>query len=186
MTTAPDKPSLPRAALAGVPATIAMDVWARTVARVLGIDALGPGSLGRWIGHMRRGRFAHQDIAAAPPIPNEAAIGIVTHYAIGLTLGLGYGLLVRATAAQRSTLPRALAYGTATTIFPWFVLFPATGGGVMGRRENTRLAALSLCNHAVYGLALGAATKRLARPATARSRGPGPVTSQRLHWRRNS
>jgi len=95
-----DTPALSRAALAGLPATLAMD-------------------LGRWVAHMRRGRFRHTEIATAPAVRGEAAIGIATHYAIGLTLGAGYWLLLRAASTPRSSIPLALAYGTATTVFSW-------------------------------------------------------------------
>ncbi len=158
MTARPVSPPLSRAALAGVPATLAMDVAARAiVASALGVQAPNPRELGRWLGHMRHGRFRHPDIATAPTVRGEAVIGILTHYAIGLTLGAGYGLLLRAGRGRRSSIPLALAYGTATTGFSWFVMFPATGKGTIRRGENSKLAAFSLCNHIVYGLALGTA-----------------------------
>jgi hypothetical protein len=139
-----------------------MDLSARTtIAPALGVEALGPQSLGRWVGHMRHGRFTHQDIAGAPAIPHEAAIGIVAHYTIGVTLSTLYALLLRAGKTRRGSLPLALAYGTGTTIFSWFAMFPATGKGALGRRENPKLGALSLCNHVAYGLALGAALSKL-------------------------
>lgn len=120
MTGVRDTPALSRAALAGLPATLAMDLGARTiVAPALGVRALGPEDLGRWVAHMRRGRFRHTEIATAPAVRGEAAIGIATHYAIGLTLGAGYWLLLRAASTPRSSIPLALAYGTATTVFSW-------------------------------------------------------------------
>lgn len=158
MTAAPGTLSLSRAALAAVPATLAMDVGTRAIlAPALGLQAPGPRELGRWIGHMPHGRFRHPDIATAPVVRGEAVIGILTHYAIGLTLGAGYGLLLRAGRARRSSIPLALAYGTATTGFSWFVMFPATGKGAIRYGENPKLAVFSLCNHIVYGLALGTA-----------------------------
>ena len=163
MTGTPGTPSLSRVALAGVPATLAMDVGARAIlAPALGVEAPGPRELGRWVGHMRHGRFRHPDIATAPAVAREAVIGSLTHYAIGLTLGAGYGLLLRAGRARRSSIPLALAYGTATTGFSWLLMFPATGKGLLGRRANPKLAALSLGNHLVFGLALGAAIARSA------------------------
>ncbi|HEX7254428.1 MAG TPA: DUF2938 family protein [Gaiellaceae bacterium] len=67
-------PSILGAATAGVPATYVMDLAGREiVAPVLG---KGPsGNLGRWIGHMLKGRFTHEDITKAAPVPHEAAIG---------------------------------------------------------------------------------------------------------------
>lgn len=154
--------SLARAALGGVVATIAMDLSARTlVAPLLGVEAPGPRDLGRWLGHMGHGRFRHEEITAAPAVRGEATIGVLAHYVIGATLGTGYGLLLRVGGHRYSSLPSALSYGTGTTIFSWLVMFPATGRGLLGRRESARLGALSLANHIVYGLGLGAAGARL-------------------------
>jgi hypothetical protein len=143
----------------GVLGTYAMDVaGSRIVAPALG---KGPsGGLGRWIGHMLKGRFTHEDITKAAPIGHEASIGVVAHYAIGLVLGAGYGLLLRYPQQRQSTLPRATAYGVATTVLPWFWMFPARGQGVMGLRDgDVRVPAFALCTHVAYGLGLGAALR---------------------------
>lgn len=152
-------PSVGSAAVAGVLATYCMDVAGRRiVAPMLG---KGPsGGLGRWIGHMLRGRFTHEDIREAEPIPHEAGIGMAAHYAIGLVLGAGYALLLRAPQPRPSSLLGATAYGVATTVFPWFWMFPARGQGVMGLRErDARVPAFALCTHVAYGLALGVALR---------------------------
>jgi hypothetical protein len=101
-----EAPSLGSAAVAGVLGTYAMDVAGRRiVAPALG---KGPsGGLGRWIGHMLKGRFTHEDITKAEPIPHEAGIGMAAHYAIGLVLGAGYALLLRVPQPRRSSLPGA-------------------------------------------------------------------------------
>jgi hypothetical protein len=154
-----EAPSVLGAAVAGVLATYGMDVGARTiVAPALGMK--GPSNLGRWIGHMLQGRFTHEDITKAAPVAHEAAIAVVAHYTIGLTLGAGYALLLRVPQPRQSTLPRAAAYGIATTVFPWFWMFPARGQGVMGLRDgDLRVPAFALCTHVVYGLGLGVASR---------------------------
>jgi hypothetical protein len=159
-------PSVGWAAVAGVLGTYAMDVAGRRiVAPALG---KGPsGGLGRWIGYMLRGQFSHDDITKAEPIPHEAGIGIAAHYAIGLVLGAGYALLLRVPQPRQSSVVRATAYGIATTVFPWFWMFPARGQGVMGLRDgDQRVPAFALCTHIAYGLGLGVAvglpTSRLA------------------------
>jgi len=152
-----EAPSMLRAALAGVVATYAMDLAGRkVVAPALG---KGPsGGLGRWIGHMLKGRFTHEDITKVEPVEHEAAIGIVAHYGIGLVLGAGYALLLRVPQPRQSSVPRATAYGVATTVFPWFLMFPARGQGVMGLRDgDLRVPAFALCTHVAYGLGLGGA-----------------------------
>ena len=160
-----EAPSLGSAAIAGVLGTYAMDVAGRRiVAPALG---KGPsGGLGRWIGHMLQGRFTHEDITKAEPIPHEAGIGMAAHYAIGLVLGAGYALLLRVPQPRRSSLPRAAAYGVATTVFPWLWMFPARGQGVMGLRNgDLRVPAFALGTHVAYGLGLGVALQAASRLA---------------------
>src|SRR5215207_3823241 len=124
-----------------------MDVTGRTIVAPA-LRMKPPGNLGRWIGHMLQGRFTHEDITKAVPVAHEASIGVVAHYAIGLLLGAGYGLLLRVPQPRQSSLPRAAAYGIATTVFPWFWMFPARGQGIMGLREgDLRVPAFALCSH---------------------------------------
>lgn len=151
---ADETPSLGSAAVAGVLATYAMDVAGRRiVAPALG---RGPsGGLGRWIGYMLRGRFTREDITKAEPIRHEAGIGLAAHYGIGLVLGAGYALLLRVPQPRQSSLARATGYGVATTVFPWFWMFPARGQDVMGLREgDLRVPAFALCTHVAYGFGL--------------------------------
>lgn len=140
-------------------ATYGMDVAARRlVAPALGVKP--PSGLGRWIGYMFRGRFTHEDIATAAPIAHEATIGMFAHYAIGLTLGAGYALLLRVPRPHRNSVGRATAYGVATTVLPWFWMFPARGQGFMGLRHgDPRVPAFALGTHLAYGLGLGAALR---------------------------
>jgi hypothetical protein len=155
-------PSLRRAALGGLLATVAMDVVGRTVvAPVLGITPTGPAkanNLGRWFGHMREGKFAHEDIESAAPISGEAAIGVGVHYAIGTTLGAIFAILLAATGRESSPV-LGTAFGAATTAFAWFVVHPACGYGMMGLRDGDPRAPLfALVNHSVFGLGLGLVT----------------------------
>jgi Protein of unknown function (DUF2938) len=152
-------PSILGAAVAGVPATYTMDVAGRKlVAPVLG---KGPsGNLGRWIGHMLHGRFTHEDITKSAPVVHEAAIGMAAHYAIGFVLGAGYALLLRVPYSRQNSLSRAVGYGIATTVFPWFWMFPARGQGIMGLRDrDVRVPAFALGTHVAYGLGLGIALR---------------------------
>ena len=41
--------------------------------------------LGRWVGHMPRGRLVHESIAKAEPVRDERVLGWATHYAIGIS-----------------------------------------------------------------------------------------------------
>ena len=66
----------PLAMLIGIGATAVMDAWLLLLRR-LGIPTLNFAFIGRWVGHLLRGRFSHAAIAKATPIRGELAWGIV-------------------------------------------------------------------------------------------------------------
>ena len=145
--------------IVGILATVTMDVVA-VIALRLGIAGrgprqTGPNLIGRWIGYLLRGKFRHTDILQTPPLPGELVLGLAAHYLIGIVLTLVYlGLLVVAHATP--TALSAILYGTATTVFPWFLMFPSQGMGWLGRDApgDTHLARLSLFNHIIFGLGI--------------------------------
>ena len=78
-----------------------------------------------------RGEFRHTDILQTPPLPGELLLGFAAHYSIGIVLTLVYlGLL--AVAHATPTALSAILYGTATTVLPWFLMFPSQGDGLAG------------------------------------------------------
>jgi uncharacterized membrane protein YagU involved in acid resistance len=82
-------------------------------------------------------------------------LGLAAHYSIGIVLTLGYlGLLVVAQA--KPTALSAILYGTATTVLPWFLMFPSQGMGWLGwdAPGDTHLARASLFNHIIFGLGI--------------------------------
>jgi len=145
--------------IVGILATVTMDVVAGIVLW-LGIAGrgprrTGPDLIGRWIGYLFQGKFRHTDILQTPPLRGELVLGLAAHYLIGIALTLVYlGLLVMAHAAP--TALNAILYGTATTVLPWFLMFPSQGMGWLGRDApgNTHLARVSLFNHIIFGLGL--------------------------------
>jgi hypothetical protein len=147
---------LARAVLLGVAGAMAMDAWAWLARRGLGIRGLDYGLLGRWIGHMSRGRFVHERIAAAAPVPGERPLGWLAHYAIGVAFAVVLLGLAGLEWAREPTLLPPLIVGFGTILAPWLVMQPAMGAGVAGSRtpdpRATRLR--NLATHAVYGLGL--------------------------------
>ena len=145
--------------IVGVLATVTMDVVA-VIALRLGIAGrgprrTGPDLIGRWIGYLLRGKFRHTDILQTPPLPGELVLGLAAHYLIGIMLTLMYlGLLVVAHA--RPTALSAILYGTATTVLPWFLMFPSQGMGWLGwdAPDDAHLARASLFNHIIFGLGI--------------------------------
>ena len=145
--------------IVGILATVTMDAVA-VIALRLGITGrgprrTGPDLIGRWIGYLLQGKFRHTDILRTPPLRGELPLGFAAHYSIGIVLTLVYfGLLVVTQA--RPTALSAILYGTATTVLPWFVMFPSQGMGWLGRDApgDAHLARISLFNHIVFGLGI--------------------------------
>jgi len=144
-----------RVALIGIGATATMDAWLLVLKR-LNVPTLNFALIGRWVGHWRRGRWAHESIAKAPAVRGELALGWLVHYLTGIAFaGVLVGLQGLAWARQPSLLP-ALAVGIATVAAPWLVMQPAMGAGIAASRTpapaGNRLR--SLANHTVFGCGL--------------------------------
>ena len=140
----------------GIGATAVMDLWNLGLKRAFGIPSLDLCLLGRWIGHLKAGRFRHERIAAAAPRPHECASGVAAHYGIGVVFALA---LVVATSGEwlaRPTLLPALAFGLVTVVFPYFLLQPAIGFGIASARvpSPARARLKSLASHAAFGVGL--------------------------------
>jgi Protein of unknown function (DUF2938) len=147
----------------GVLATLIMDIGSildlRKGIAVTGLRRMGRrmgwGLIGRWFGYLLRGKFRHTDILRTPPIPREVPLGLLVHYLIGIVLALAYiGILV--VTQTPSTLLTAVVFGLATTVFPWFYLYPVWGYGWLGREPsgNYHKTRMSLYSHLVFGLGL--------------------------------
>lgn len=144
-----------RVGLVGLGATAIMDVWSLALRR-LGVPTLDYAMVGRWAGHLCRGRFAHADIGKAAAIPGERPLGWVIHYATGLVFA-GLLMAVHGVAWLRDpTLLPAVAVGVATVAVPWFVMQPAMGAGFMSGKTPTPLknCLRSLATHGVFGAGL--------------------------------
>ena len=142
-------------AFIGIGATAIMDLWL-FVQKRLGARTLSFAYIGRWAGHLLRGRFAHAAIAQAPPIPGELAWGWLTHYSVGVAFA---GVLVAIQGldwARSPSLLPAVAVGIGTVVLPLFVMQPAMGAGVASSRTPTPVknCVRSLANHTVFGLGL--------------------------------
>ncbi|MEJ5991287.1 DUF2938 domain-containing protein [Ramlibacter sp. PS3R-8] len=149
--------------LIGVAATAVMDAWLLLLAR-LGIPTTDWRLVGRWVGSMRQGRFAHASIAQAPAVRREHALGWATHYAVGIAYALGLAALTGAAWVRQPVLLPALAFGLASVAMPLFVMQPAMGAGFAASRTATpwRNRLRALANHGVFGLGLYAGAAALA------------------------
>jgi hypothetical protein len=132
-----------------------MDLWQFLLAR-LGQPASNFGLVGRWIGHMRHGRFMHAAIARAEPVRAEAALGWAVHHGVGLAFaGLLY-LAVGPGWLDSPTPEPALLFGVLSVAAPFLLMQPAMGAGIAARRTPTPMKnrLRSLVNHAVFGAGL--------------------------------
>ena len=139
----------------GIGATAFMDVWLTLLKRI-GVPTLNFAFIGRWVGHLFHGTFAHASIGQARPIPGERALGWLTHYAIGIAFA---GLLMAIRGmdwAQSPTVLPAVLVGMATVAAPLFVMQPAMGSGFAASRTPTPLrnCLRSFANHTVFGFGL--------------------------------
>lgn len=143
----------------GAGATLATDLWAIARRRALGVPAPDWGLVGRWVGHMARGRFRHERIATAAPVRGERAIGWTAHYLTGIAFAGGLLAACGTAWLRQPTLAPALAFGIATVAAPFLLMQPGMGAGLAARRTPRPAAARlqSLATHAVFGLGLYAA-----------------------------
>lgn len=147
---------LVRATLAGIGGTITLDVYAWLVRRLWGIQGSNWAMVGRWIGHMPRGRFVQRNLGAAERIPGELALGWTVHYVIGI----GYGLLLLAFAGagwlQAPSLAEPMIVALVLLVLPYFVMMPGMGMGIAASRAPNPTAARlkSVIGHAVFGFGM--------------------------------
>jgi hypothetical protein len=144
-----------RALVIGSGATLVMDAWAALLRR-LGVPSLNFAYLGRWLGHLTRGRFFHDGIATSPAVRGERLLGWCAHYSIGITFAALLLSVVGLEWARAPTLLPALVLGVVTVAAPLFMLQPAFGAGIAS--SNTPHPVLntvkSLVTHVVFGVGL--------------------------------
>lgn len=140
----------------GVIATAVMDCWAVLLNRSTGLPAPSWALVGRWVGHMPRGRFAHDAIGAAEPVVGEAAIGWAFHYAVGVAYGVALALIMGAGWLAAPTFLPAWVFAVLTVGFGWFVLHPGMGLGWAASKtpDPWKARGLSLAAHTVFGVGL--------------------------------
>jgi hypothetical protein len=147
---------LTAAALMGIGATAATDLWAILRQRWLGVPAPDFGLVGRWFGHMGRGRFRHERIANATAVRGERLIGWSAHYRTGIVFAALLLALTGMAWMRHPTPWPALLFGVVSVLAPFLLMQPGMGAGIAARRTPRPAAARlqSLATHAVFGLGL--------------------------------
>ncbi|MDD2063630.1 hypothetical protein D3C76_515480 [compost metagenome] len=146
---------LQAALLIGVGATVIMDLWGILLRR-LGIPTLNFAMVGRWAGHLMKGRARHEAIAKAEPVANEVAWGWLIHYGIGVLFAVMLVGMVGEGWLGAPTLWPALAWGVVTVAAPLCFMQPLMGAGFFASRTPTpgRNCLKSLVTHSVFGVGL--------------------------------
>lgn len=115
--------------------------------------------LGRWALGMIRWRFVYADIHKADRYPNEAAAGWLFHYLTGGLVALGYplALWLFGLPLNADHFRYAVFFGLCTSVFPWFLVYPAFGVGLFGARapKAARPILTSIVSHTCYGGGIG-------------------------------
>jgi hypothetical protein len=145
-----------RSILIGIGATAIFDLWGLLLKRVFGLPGANWALVGRWFGHVARGKVFHDDIAKAAPRPSERALGWIGHYAVGILFAAILLAVTPADWVRQPTLLPALIVGLVTVGAGWFLLQPGMGAGIAAsKRPNpNRVRALNIAGHTVFGLGL--------------------------------
>ena len=142
--------------LIGAGATAFMDVSLLARKWLFGIPLLDYGLVGRWLGHMTRGRLVHDPISGSQAIPGERLIGWIAHYVTGILFASALLLVWGAGWVREPTLPPALFVGLSTVAAPFLIMQPAMGAGLAASRTPNPTASRlhSLVAHGVFGIGL--------------------------------
>lgn len=144
------------AVLIGIGGTVILDLWATLLGRFFDVPATNWAMVGRWVGHMPRGHFIHENIGKAAPVSGEHAIGWIFHGAIGIVYGLLLVGLWGAGWPGEPTLLPPLILALGLLVAPYFIMMPGMGSGIAGAKtpkpNMTRLK--SVVGHSVFGLGM--------------------------------
>jgi hypothetical protein len=140
----------------GVGATLLTDVWGYARKPLFGIAPPDYALVGRWLAHMRHGRFRHAAISRAEAMPGEAALGWIAHYATGVAFAALLLVIGGVAWMEQPTFELAIAVGLGTVAAPFLLMQPGMGAGIAASRAANPTAARiqSLLMHGVFGIGL--------------------------------
>ena len=139
----------------GIGATLAIDIWV-TLLKLFKIKSLDYRYVGRWIGNIPKGKFFHNKIQDAPPIPHELILGWTVHYLIGITFAFILIAVYGISWLEKPSILPAIIIGLLTLAGPLLIMQPAFGFGIASSKlPHPNLPRLkSLGTHLIYGLGL--------------------------------
>lgn len=140
----------------GIGATVIMDIWAIFLKSAFGVTSLNYAMVGRWIGHMVKGKLMHQSIGQSPKITGEAIIGWSAHYIIGVIFAITLILIWGQKWLSSPSMIPALVLGFVTVVFPFLLIQPCFGMGVAATKlSSPHITQIkSIAAHLVFGMGL--------------------------------
>lgn len=144
----------------GLVGSVFMDIAELNMARA-GISSGVTGAhIGRWVHGLAKGKIYHSDMETSPPVANELRIAGVFHYLVGGgVVALAYPVMLGLFDFSHIGwhLPLAMLFGVMTCVLPWFILMPAIGKGLFGRKMPTGSSPIiaPIISHVAYGLGIG-------------------------------
>lgn len=144
------------ATVLGIAATLIMDLWAIGQKRLFNIPSLNYRLVGRWIGHMPRGKWVHHTIVQATPVKGETLMGWGAHYLIGIVFTWLFLIIMGPAWLEQPTFLPALAMGIISVVAPFFLMQPSFGFGFAAARTPQPNVARqrSLIAHALFGIGI--------------------------------
>ncbi|TQI78252.1 hypothetical protein FHU10_1744 [Serratia fonticola] len=144
------------ATVLGITATLVMDLWAMGQKRLFNIPSLNYRLVGRWIGHMPRGKWVHHTIVQARPVKGEALMGWGAHYLIGIVFTWLFLMIMGSGWLEQPTFLPALAMGIISVVAPFFLMQPGFGFGFAAAKTPQPNVARqrSLIAHASFGIGI--------------------------------
>lgn len=118
----------------GIVATAFMDIVAIILHRCFAIQGLNYAMVGRWIGHLPKGRFIHSPISASSTIKFERLIGWLAHYFIGIVFAYLLLSIAGPVWAENPKPALPLLFGVVSIVAPFLVLQPGMGAGIAARK----------------------------------------------------
>ena len=140
----------------GVGATIAMDLLAIILQQLMGIAPLNYALVGRWLAHIGKGVFRHDNIATAKPVTAELIVGWAAHYLIGVVFAAALIMFIGNEWISVPSVIPAIVFGILTVGFPFFIMQPGMGFGIAASKAPKPNVARfrSLLTHFIFGLGL--------------------------------
>jgi hypothetical protein len=147
--------------IGGIVGAVLMDVT-ETYAAKLGITSgVNIALVGRWFLSLSRGKYIHSNIINTRAYRHEVQTGWAFHILIGgggVALVYPLFFMVAGMPLPENFLLSGILFGLSTSALPWFILLPAFGWGVCGRRgpQGTNALLASTLSHVPYGLGVTA------------------------------